>query len=69
MQAHRHCTGRPGWNLNPEFQSEPMTSPRKGPSSILQSVLALISPSVKEHKWRFGKTIWLLTKVTLYLLD
>lgn len=46
-----------------------MTSPRKGPSSILLSVLALISPSVKEHKWRFGKTTWLLTKATLYLLD
>lgn len=35
MQAHRHCTGRPGQNLNLEFQSEPMTSPRKGPSTIL----------------------------------
>lgn len=67
MQDHRHCTGRPGQSLNPEFLSEPMTSPRIRSSTILLSVLALISPSVKD--WRFGKATWLLMKVTLYLLD
>lgn len=43
MQGHRHCTGRPGQSLNPEFLSEPMTSPRIRSSTILLSALALIT--------------------------